>query len=104
MFTYLRVISARVLKSRLPGRERTMRVHQMIYVAENTIAMWAMQVALAACLLATSVAYFFESGYTHHYTYWAENSMFDQHNVSMILKVGTQYHRPCKVKLSCVYR
>ena len=76
----------------------------MIYVAENTIAMWAMQVALAACLLATSVAYFFESGYTHHYTYWAENSMFDQHNVSMILKVGTQYHRPCKVKLSCVYR
>ena len=76
----------------------------MIYVAENTIAMWVMQVALAACLLATSVAYFFESGYTHHYTYWAENSMFDQHNVSMILKVGTQYRRPRKGQISCVYR
>ena len=59
-----------------------------IYVAENVTAMWAMQVALVAvCLLAPSGAYFFESGYTHHYTYWAENSLFDQHNVSMILKV-----------------
>lgn len=48
--------------------------------------MWALQVALAACLLAPSAGYFFEPGYTHHYTYWAENSLFDQHNITMVLK------------------
>ena len=50
--------------------------------------MRAVQVALAICLMASSTAYFFESGYTHHYTYWAENSLFDQHNVTTVLKVS----------------
>ena len=55
--------------------------------------MWAVQVALVACLLTPSVAYFFETGYTHHYTYWAENSLQDQHNITTVLKVvSLLYH------------
>ena len=62
----------------------------------NVIAMWAVQVAVAVCLLAPSTAYFFETGYTHHYTYWAENSLFDQHNVTTVLKVYK-----CKQQVGC---
>ncbi|KAL8573312.1 hypothetical protein ACOMHN_032774 [Nucella lapillus] len=50
--------------------------------------MWVLQVALAAvtCLLAPSAGHFFEDGYSHDYTYRADNSLFDQHNVTTILK------------------
>ncbi|XP_076452271.1 uncharacterized protein LOC143287914 [Babylonia areolata] len=48
--------------------------------------MAAIQVALVLCLLAPSAAYFFESGFRHHYTYSSENSFFDQHNVTTVLK------------------
>ncbi|KAK7496781.1 hypothetical protein BaRGS_00011990 [Batillaria attramentaria] len=48
--------------------------------------MWALPLTLAACLLAGGRAYFFESGYTHHYTYKAENDLLGQGNITTILK------------------
>ena len=39
-------------------------------------------------LLTLSEAYFFQSGFTHHYTYEADNSMFGQHNVTTVLKAS----------------
>ena len=41
-------------------------------------------------LLPLSEAYFFQSGFAHHYTYEAENSMFGHANVTTILKVWTR--------------
>nr|KAG5704404.1 hypothetical protein BaRGS_031110 [Batillaria attramentaria] len=49
--------------------------------------MWVTYLAYAASLLALGTPYYFQSGFSHHYTYWAENSMFGGHNVTTILKI-----------------
>nr|KAG5706496.1 hypothetical protein BaRGS_032889 [Batillaria attramentaria] len=48
--------------------------------------MWELSLTLAACLLAGGEAYFFESGYSHHYTYKAENDLFGHENITTVLK------------------
>lgn len=49
--------------------------------------MWGVRLVLAVSLLCSTHAYYFESGFAHHYTYWAETSLFGQGNVTTVLKV-----------------
>lgn len=49
--------------------------------------MWGVRLLLAVSLLCSTHAYYFESGFAHHYTYWAETSLFGQGNVTTVLKV-----------------
>lgn len=49
--------------------------------------MWLAGLVLGMALLPISQSYFFEVGLSHHYTYWAVNSLIGQHNVTTVLKV-----------------
>ena len=52
--------------------------------------MWALIVIVSAVLtslVGPTAAYFFEPGYSHHYTYWAKHSIFGASNITTILKV-----------------
>ena len=50
--------------------------------------MWYLvALAVSALLVPSCDSYFFESGFSHHYTYWAESSLFGERNVTTILKV-----------------
>nr|KAG5700343.1 hypothetical protein BaRGS_029595 [Batillaria attramentaria] len=48
--------------------------------------MWWSRLLLVVTAVTSVTSYYFQTGYSHHYTYWARNSILGQRNVTTVVK------------------